>query len=102
LGYDTAQDAVDQLITYGLGSADWTGVIIGVTANHHQRSLRQTYDPILFFHVTKPTSGLTGQYITINLNMQHPEESLTEIRDGYAKVFPDKPFEYFFLDDYFN
>lgn len=102
LGYDTAEDAVDQLITYGLGSADWTGVIIGVTANHHQRSLRQTYDPILFFHVTKPTSGLTGQYITINLNMQHPEESLTEIRDGYAKVFPDKPFEYFFLDDYFN
>lgn len=102
LGYNSPEDAVDQLITYGNGSTDWTGVIVGVVANHHQRSLKEAYDPILFFHVTKPTSGLTGQYITINLNMQHPAASLAKIRDAYAKAFPDKPFEYFFLDDYFN
>lgn len=102
LGYQTAEEAVDQLVTYGLGSTDWTGVIVGVVENHHQRSLKDAYDPILFFHVTKPNSGLKGQYITINLNMEHPDASLAAIRGEYSRVFPDNPFEFFFLDDYVN
>ena len=103
LGYKSAEEAVDQLVTYGLGSRDnWVGEIIGGVSNHHQRSLREGYDPILFFHVSRPTPHLSGQYITINLSMQRPTETVAFVENRYQQAFPGNVFEYFFLDHYFD
>jgi putative ABC transport system permease protein len=78
------------------------GEIVGVVSNHHQRSLKEGYDPILFFPVSKPNPGLTGQYITINLNMQRPSETIAFIEEQHERTFPGHAFEYFFLNDYFD
>jgi len=99
LGFSSAIDAVDQLINFGLGTKnDWKGQIIGVVRNHHQRSLREGYDPILFF----PTPQLLGNYFTINLNVQHSAELFPLIEGAYQQAFPGNQFEYFFLDDHFD
>ncbi len=99
LGFSGANDAVDQLINFGLGTKnDWTGQIIGIVHNHHQRSLRETYDPILFF----PTPQLLGNYFTINLSLQNSAELIPLIEDTYQQTFPGNQFEYFFLDDHFD
>ena len=103
LGYQSPTAAVHQLINFGWGAHDdWVGEIVGVVSNHHQRSLREGYDPILFFHVSRPTPHLSGQYITINLSMQHPAETVAFIEDQYQRAFPGNVFEYFFLDHYFD
>lgn len=103
LGYQSAADAVHRIFTFGWGARnDWEGEIVGVVSNHHQRSLREGYDPILYFHVSRPTPHLSGQYVTINLSMQHPSETVAFIEDQYQRAFPGNVFEYFFLDDYFD
>jgi putative ABC transport system permease protein len=97
IGYKEAADAVDQLFYFGLGSRDdWVGKIVGVVDNHHQRSLKQDYDPIIFF----PVHNYFGQYITLNIT--NSGDVVPYIRDHYEKLFPGNMFEYFFLDDYFN
>jgi len=99
LGYKSAGEAVDQLINFGLGSRDdWVGEIVGVVSNHHQRSLKEGYDPIIFF----PSPGFSGQYFTINLSMQNPSETVAFIEGQYEAAFPKNQFDYFFLDDYFD
>ncbi len=98
LGYHEGEEALHQLIIFGLGPGEWVGEIIGVVSNHHQQSLKADYDPLLFF----PIPGLLGQYFTINLSMQRPSETISFIEQQYEAAFPDNPFEYFFLDDYFN
>jgi putative ABC transport system permease protein len=98
LGYKVAEEAVTQRIRFGLGPNLWVGEIIGVAENHNQQSLRGGYDPIIFF----PNPGLSGQYFTINLNMRDPGKIISFIQDEYKKAFQGNPFEYFFLDDYFN
>jgi len=99
LGFSRTIDAVDQLINFGLGTKnDWTGQIIGIVRNHHQRSLKERYDPILFF----PTPKLLGNYFTINLSLQNAPELIPLIEDTYQQTFPGNQFEYFFLDDHFD
>ncbi len=98
LGYQSAEEAIAQLIYFGLGPKDWEGEIVGVIKNHHQRSLKDDYDPILFF----PVLGFSGQYFTIKLNMQNPTKTVAFVEDQYESAFPGNAFEYFFLDDYFD
>ena len=98
LGYQTAEEAVHQLVYFGLGPRDWEGEIVGVVENFHQRSLKTAYDPILFF----PASGFPRQYFTINLSMDQPTETVDFIGEQYKEAFPGNQFDYYFLDDYFN
>ncbi len=98
LGYSGAQEAIDQLVYFAVGTKDWVGKIVGVVENFNQQSLREGYDPILFF----PFPGFSGQYITINLNMIHPDETISFIEDQYRQAFPGNQFDYFFLDDFFD
>jgi len=98
LGYQNADEAVDQLVYFGLGERAWLGTIVGVVKNHHQRSLKDGYDPILFF----PAPGFSGQYFTINLTINNPSETISYIEDQYERAFPGNAFEYFFLDGFFD
>jgi putative ABC transport system permease protein len=71
---------------------------VGVIENHHQRSLRDEYNPILFF----PVQGWAGDYFTINMSLQHAQKTIAFIKDQYELAFPGNQVEYFFLDDYFD
>ena len=98
LGYRNNNDAVDKLIRYGLGPRDWVGKIVGVMEDHHQRSLKDDYDPIIFF----PIPDLYGEYLTINMSMQNASETISSIEQQFKTTFPGNGFEYFFLDDFFD
>ncbi|MEM1137912.1 MAG: FtsX-like permease family protein, partial [Bacteroidota bacterium] len=98
LGYKEAEDAIGQLIYFARGTSDWKAEIIGIVENHHQRSLKDGYDPIMFFHVKE----YGGQYFSINLHMQNVSETLSFVEEQYKAQFPGNQFEYFFLDDFFD
>ena len=98
LGYKDAQAAVDKLIRFGLGPRDWVGKVVGVIRDHHQRSLKDDYDPIIFF----PARDFFGEYLTINLNMQNASETISFVEGQFKQTFPGNVFEYFFLDAFFD
>ena len=98
LGYNNPKDAINQLIYFKLGPSDRKGEIVGVLNNYHQRSLKNEYDPLIYF----PRPKYLGEYFSINLKMQNLPETISFIEKEYKEKFPGNKFEYFFLNDYFN
>lgn len=98
LGYLDMSDAIDRFIWYGRGPREWVGKIVGVVEDHHQRSLKDDFDPIIYF----PAPGIYGEYLTINMSMQDASQTLSAIEKDFKETFPGNLFEYFFLDDFFD
>ena len=71
--------------------------IIGVIKNFHQSSPKSPYLPMIFFH----TEG-ENKLASIRIAQGTMRESIDVIRDIYLTIFPDSPFDYFFLDQEFD
>lgn len=65
--------------------------VIGVVADFHQRSLYEPIEALLFI----PQLNNSNALIRISGNM---EAGINSVRRGWENVFPNKPFEYSFLD----
>ncbi|GGH32050.1 ABC transporter permease [Dyadobacter endophyticus] len=98
LGYPDAAAAVNQDIKFKLGQNELPCRVIGVVKNFHQRSMKEKYDPILFYYPTRTE----WKYISVNVRRGDFARSLADIGNLYKKTFTGNPFEYFFLDEYFN
>lgn len=72
-------------------------VIVGVVKNFHQSSPKSPYLPMIFLH----TEG-KNKLASIRMANGDVQESVDVIRDTYRSIFPDSPFEYFFLDQEFD
>ena len=98
LGYKNAQAAIHQNIVVATGAGEVNSEIIGVIKNYHQRSLKEAYDPILYYY----PSYNNWTYFSLNINTKNLHQDLASLENLYKKTFPGNPFEYFFLDEYFN
>ncbi|MBA4056477.1 MAG: hypothetical protein C0490_17305 [Marivirga sp.] len=97
LGFENPEDAINQRVRFSLWD-EFTGEIIGVVKNYHQTSLKDGFDPMLFFF------GSYEQWPSLSLRISTDEipATIDKIQSNFAAAFPGNPFEYFFLDDYFN
>ncbi len=70
--------------------------IIGVVKDYNERSLHSRVEPSMYTY---------GQgymkFITVDIQSNVPQ-TVDALEKKWSAIFPDKPFEYFFLDDYFN
>jgi putative ABC transport system permease protein len=98
LGYMSRVDAVNKLIMFGFGAREFKGVIVGVVKDYHQRSLKDPYESMLYVF----PSQTEWRYYSVNLSTKNLERDIFAIRSSYKNLFPANPFEFFFLDDYFN
>lgn len=96
LGFEKPEDAVNQLVNFGLGADNWIGEIIGVTENFSQQSLRVDYEPLIFFPAP------FGDYFAANVHMSNLPATVQHIKEKFEASFPGNPFDYFFMDDHFN
>jgi putative ABC transport system permease protein len=97
IGFDKAEDAIGQKI-----AANWTptATIIGIVEDFHQHSLRSGIDPVVLF---LDESAVYGYYsIKINATNTSLQQVLNDIENEWQRDFAGNPFDYFFLDDYFN
>lgn len=96
MGFDDAESAVGQKVDY------WGNIytIIGVLKNYHQQSPKETFEPHLYRLL--PTGRGGRGVFAIKLNTETIQESIEQIKIKYDQFFPGNPFDYFFLDDYFN
>lgn len=99
------EEAVD---AYGLGSPkealgqelvflSYQVKVLGVLKNIHWSSLKEAHSPTLFI-----LDNEYGAYFSIKMNLSDIPATLAHIESSYSSVFPEDPFEYFFLDDSFN
>lgn len=95
LGYKTPGDAIGQ--TIAIPDFQWSPIIVGVVNDYHQVSLKKTLDPMIFY-----CTNYNGEYYSVRVKTNNLPHTIDHVRNSWAKAFAGNPFEYFFLDDYFN
>lgn len=94
LGYIDPANAVGQYMYY---HKDRKCKIIGVVQDFNQQSLHHQIVPMTFYN-----RGLDrNRFFSIRLNTPEMQASIKLVQEVWTNVFPNQPFEYFFLDRYF-
>ncbi|WP_333821445.1 ABC transporter permease [Ohtaekwangia sp.] len=91
-GLGDAQHALEERIILG----DDTVNIIGVLKNYHWNSLKSEHIPILL-----ASDKVSRRNYSVRLSGNIPE-SIRQIEAKFKEVFPGNPFDYYFLDDFFD
>lgn len=70
--------------------------IQGVVKDMHWNSLHEKLSPTMY------VVELYNAYFSVRANLSDPKATLAHLETTFAEVFPNDPFEYYFLDDAFN
>jgi putative ABC transport system permease protein len=96
MGFESSEAAVGQQVDY------WGEffTVIGVLSDFHQQSPKQAFEPHIYRFIPY---GLrwTGKF-ALKISGQNIKETVALVGKLYAQLFPENPYEYFFLDDYFD
>jgi putative ABC transport system permease protein len=98
LGFAKPADAINQILYNGNTKE---GIIVGVVQNYHHESLKSNVEAMVVF----PTEW--ANYFTLRLTggdkpAHSIQETIEKAKQNYEAFFPGNPFDYFFLDDFFN
>jgi putative ABC transport system permease protein len=97
LGFKNNEAALHQYVSL-MVIGDNHAEIIGVLSNYHQRSLRQGYDPMIYLYPTRTN----WSYFSIHVHAGQISDGMSAIEDSYKSIFSGSPFEYFFLNEFFD
>ncbi len=93
LGFDSPKKAIGVPLVYDDAKI---GNIIGVIKDYHQQSLDKEIKPVIYSCVT------WGNYFIFDINAKNVSKKVEAINTFYANMFPGNPFEYNFLDEFFD
>lgn len=93
LGFKNPEEAIGGLVDIG---GD-TLTVVGVVENYHQEGLKNDFRQTAF-----SLSPSRHSYYTLKLDAGNTAQTLAYVREKYAVLFPGNPFDYFFLDSFFN
>lgn len=89
----TAEQALEERILLGNDSV----AIVGVLKNYNWASLKTEHSPWLF-----KADTISRRYYSVHVNSANMSEVITRVEQAFKEAFPGNPFNYFFLDDFFN
>lgn len=92
-GLGTPEEALNEKIILG---GD-TVAILGVLKNYHWNSLKTEHTPWLL-----KADSISRRSFSIHLSSTNLSETISEVEKKYKEAFPGNPFDYYFLDDFFN
>lgn len=96
LGFKSPEDAIGQQVLY------WGKIftVAGVLKDYRQQSLKHAFEPHIFRFMPYGRD-VRGLY-ALTINGKETKSVIQDIRTRYDEFFPGNPFEYFFLDEYFD
>jgi putative ABC transport system permease protein len=96
MGFENSGAAVGRQVDY------WGKIytIIGVLQDYHQQSLKAPFEPHIYRLM--PYGRDVRGFFAVKIDPHNVKQALPLIRRHYDKFFPGNPFEYFFLDDYYD
>lgn len=71
--------------------------IIGVIADYHQMSLKQEPIPLIYFYIPANRS-----FFAMKISPDRVDQAIDELKVVYDDFFPGNPFNYFFLDVFYD
>ncbi len=74
--------------------------IVGVVKDFHYMGLQSPIEPLFIQHILANNARIG--YFTLTVNTRDVNETVQFVRDTWANIFPEYPFEYFFLDEDFK
>ncbi len=95
LGFQSAEEALGEKIN---PNTDGEMTIIGVVQSYHQATLKEELDPVVFRYNRR----YWGSFYSIKLKSQDYTSSMAKIEAAWDEIYPDNPFDYFFLDEFFD
>jgi putative ABC transport system permease protein len=94
LGFKNPNEALGQN-AYLFGAKK---VIIGVVADYHHQSVKETFTPTVFY-----IQQVYSNYYILSLEKSASVSNVISlVNKSWNKFYPKDPFEYFFLDDFYN
>jgi putative ABC transport system permease protein len=96
MGFESPEAAVGQQVDY------WKKfyTIIGVMKDYHQRYPRHAFEPNIYRLM--PHGRRPWGLFALKINTRNVNETIRLVNRRYNEFFPGNPFNYFFLDDYYN
>ncbi len=96
MGFADAQSAIGQRVNY------WGDIynIIGVFKDYHQQSPKLDFEQHIYRFM--PTGRDVRGMIAIKIQDTNKSKAIVETEKIYAEFFPENPFEYVFLEDYYG
>ena len=101
MGFNSPEEAVDQIVEFeNFADHFQKHKIIGVVQDYHHEAIKKGIFPMIL----SPNYGSFQQvYYSVRLNPgTNPLHAVDDIRKSWKTVFPDKPFEFSFLDTYYD
>jgi putative ABC transport system permease protein len=95
LGFSSPEDAVGHTLT--VPDFEAALIVVGVVNDYHQVSMKKAIEPTIF-----SCTEYYGEYYSIRINNGDPQKAVDQVQNAWLKAFPGNPFEFFFLDDFFN
>ncbi|WP_298717016.1 FtsX-like permease family protein, partial [Chitinophaga sp.] len=93
LGFSDPKEAIGKQINF------WEKfyTIVGVVKDYHQQGLRESMEPLIFRY----DPAVKGA-ISMKIAAADAQQAIATVRKHYTALFPDNPFDFFFLDQYFD
>ncbi len=89
----TPEQALEERIVLGNDSI----AILGVLKNYNWASLKTEHTPWLL-----KADTISRRNYSIHVNSSNMTEVIAKVEETFKEAFPGNPFDYFFLDDFFN
>jgi putative ABC transport system permease protein len=96
LGFKTPDDAIGKIVQKDSKVLYRDHQIIGVVNDFNERSLHTKVAPSVYIPKQGPM-----KFITVGIESNIPN-TIQLLNTKWKELFPETPFEYFFLDDYFD
>ncbi len=96
MGFASPEEAVSQKVNY------WDNIytIAGVVADYRQQSPKEAFEPHIFRFM--PHGRDVRGFFLMKIVPSSEEKVLKVVEAKFSEFFPDNPFDYFFLDDYYE
>lgn len=96
LGFTSPADAVNNFAVNLSNNVKYR--IVGVVKDYHQEHFKKSVEPIIYF----PGHGYQFGYFPVKLYTRDFPAAVSFIKQKWEEVYPSDPFDYFFLDEFFN
>jgi len=92
-GFEKPEDILNQRILRGQD----TLTVVGVAGDFHHQGLQKAINPVAFLY--RPD---TRSYYSIKMETKDAPATIAAVQQIWNAHFPNDPFNYFFLDEFFN
>jgi putative ABC transport system permease protein len=91
------EDPIGKKVIQVFGAERYFYNVVGVVKDFHFSSLRESITPLKLFLSTN-----NNRYVSVKIPLENVNETLMFVEETWKRIFPNAPFDYFFLDRIFE